>query len=163
MNGDKRIKKISDLLVTVYRSIRTRGITLLFESIKRTPSNDISVQVVRSLVVSVVALIADFGLLIIFKEVFGIHYLLAAALSFGIGVVVNYILSVRWVFAHRKLANRHAEFIIFLIICTAGLGLNLVIIAGLVQVFAVDYRIAKIVSTIVVFFWNFIARKKILY
>ena len=112
---------------------------------------------------SVIALVADFGMLIVFKEVLGIHYLVAAAMSFGIGVVVNYTLSVRWVFANRKFSNRHAEFIIFLAICATGLGLNLVIIAGLVQIHGIDYRFAKIVSTIVVFFWNFIARKKILY
>jgi len=102
-------------------------------------------------------------MLVFFKEILGIHYLIAAAMSFGLGVVVNYTLSVRWVFAHRKLKNRKAEFMIFLIITTAGLGLNLVIIAGLVQIYGIDYRIAKVVSTIIVFFWNFIARKRILY
>lgn len=128
-----------------------------------TPTKNVTVQVIRSLVVSVIAFIADFGMLVVFKEFLGIHYLLAAALSFGVGVVVNYTLSVRWVFADRKLASRHAEFIIFLTICAIGLGLNLMIIAGMVQFLNIDYRVAKIVATIVVFFWNFIARKKILY
>jgi putative flippase GtrA len=117
----------------------------------------------RSLVVSVVALFIDFGMLIVFKELLGINYLVAAAMSFCLGVVINYTLSVRWVFAKRKFTNRHAEFLVFLIISAAGLGLNLIIIAGTVQLFSIDYRIAKIVSTVVVFFWNFIARKKILY
>lgn len=66
-------------------------------------------------------------------------------------------------FAKRKLANRHAEFAIFTIICAVGLGLNLIIIAGLVQLVHFDYRWAKAVSTVIVFFWNFLARKKILY
>jgi putative flippase GtrA len=127
------------------------------------PSHSASVQLVRSLVVSVIALIADFGSLIILKEFFGVHYLLAAALSFSLGVVVNYGLSVRFVFARRKLASKHAEFVIFVIICAVGLGLNLAIIGGLVQLVYLDYRIAKVISTAVVFFWNFVARKKILY
>lgn len=113
--------------------------------------------------VSAIALVIDFSVLLFFKEILGIHYLLAATLGFGLGVVANYILSVRWVFADRKFTNRHAEFTIFLVICAVGLGLNLVIIAGMVQWLFVDYRIAKVVSTVVVFFWNFIARKKILY
>lgn len=136
---------------------------LLKESCNLTPSNRATVQMVRSLVVSVIALIVDFGSLVILKEVFGVHYLLAATISFGFGIAVNYTLSVKWVFARRKLANRHAEFVVFTIICTVGLGLNLVIIAGLVQLVHFDYRLAKAVSTVIVFFWNFLARKKILY
>jgi putative flippase GtrA len=132
------------------------------EVINLTPSYKASVQFIRSLVVSVIALSVDFGLLVFFKEIVGIHYLVAAAMSFSIGIVVNYSLSVAWVFAHRKVASRRKEFLIFTILSLMGLGLNLVIIAGLVQLH-VDYRWAKAVSTVVVFFWNFLARKKILY
>lgn len=127
------------------------------------PSHRASVQMVRSLVVSGIAFVADFGSLVIFKEVFDVHYLVAATLSFGLGVVVNYILSVRWVFAERQLESRHKEFVFFVAICAIGLVLNLAIIAGLVQALRVDYRLAKIVSTILIFFWNFFARKKFLY
>jgi putative flippase GtrA len=150
-------------LAASYRSIYSKGQKIVKESVQLTPTNDVTVQIVRSLVVSVIALLVDFGMLIIFKEVLGINYLLGAAMSFCLGVVVSYSLSIRWVFANRKFTNRHAEFLVFLTISAAGLGLNLVIIAGTVQLFNVDYRVAKIVSTAVVFFWNFIARKKILY
>lgn len=145
------------------RKLYSRGFRLLMDSLHRTPSHDVSVQVVRSLVVSVIALVFDFGMLVVLKEVFGVHYLLAAALSFCLGVAVNYYLSVKWVFANRKLTNRHAEFTIFFTICAIGLALNLAIIALMVQRVGVDYKLAKGVSTAVVFFWNFIARKKILY
>lgn len=133
------------------------------ESFEASPSSKTSIQLIRSLIVSVVALVIDFGGLIFLKEVFSINYLIAATISFLAGVTVNYALSVKWVFAERKLASRKAEFVIFVFICTIGLGLNLAIIAGMVQVGHLDYRVAKAVSTIVVFFWNFIARKKILY
>ncbi|MET1033530.1 MAG: GtrA family protein [Candidatus Saccharimonadales bacterium] len=136
---------------------------LLGEVCRLAPSHRASVQFIRSLVVSVIALIVDFGLLVILKESAGMHYLLAATLSFGAGVVVNYLLSVKWVFAQRKLASRRKEFVIFTVICAIGLGLNLAIIAGFVQLFHFDYRVAKAISTVIVFFWNFLARKKILY
>lgn len=127
------------------------------------PSHKYSVQLIRSMVVSVIALIADFGALLILKENFGINYLLAAALSFSLGVVVNYILSVKWVFANRRLSSFHKEFVIFVIICIVGLVLNLVIIALAVTKLKLDYRFAKAISAILVFFWNFLARKKVLY
>ncbi len=136
---------------------------LVIEIVKLKPSHNTMVQLIRSLVVSVVALVVDFGTLVIMKEKLGINYLVAATISFTLGVLVNYALSVWWVFADRQLASKKAEFTIFFIICAIGLALNLAIIAGMVQWMHVDYRIAKIVSTIVVFFWNFIGRKKILY
>jgi putative flippase GtrA len=139
------------------------SVALLRECCQRQPSTKALVQLVRSLVVSVIALAVDFSLLVFLKEVVGLHYLVAAALSFCMGVVVNYALSIRWVFANRKLSSKHAEFVIFVLICAVGLGLNLVIIWGLVQFIHFDYRFAKAVSTVVVFFWNFVARKKILY
>jgi putative flippase GtrA len=132
-------------------------------SLKKERSNDLDVQLVRSLIVSCIALAVDFGSLLFFKEILGIHYLVAAAMSFSLGVVISYILSTKWVFATRKLSNHKAEFVVFLVICTVGLLLNLAIIAGMVQLLSIDYRVAKAISTVVVFFWNFIARKKILY
>jgi putative flippase GtrA len=145
------------------RGLLRWSMQVLGESWGSKASHRASVQMVRSLAVSVIALIVDFGFLVFLKEAAGMHYLVAAAISFSLGLIVNYILSVKWVFAKRKLANRHAEFLIFTIICTVGLGLNLVIIAGLVQLVHFDYRWAKAVSTVVVFFWNFFARKRILY
>ncbi len=136
---------------------------LLREVMRLQPSNKYVIQLLRSLVVSVIALIADFGLLVILKEKFGAHYLLAAALSFSLGVVVSYMLSVKWVFATRRLDSYHKEFIIFVIICTVGLALNLAIIALAVSWLEFDYRLAKAISAMLVFFWNFIAKKIILY
>ncbi len=136
---------------------------LIIECCRLKPSHNTLVQLIRSLVVSVIALVVDFGLLLIFKEVFGIHYLVAAALSFSCGVIVNYYLSIWWVFADRKLSSARKEFIIFVVITTLGLAFNLAIIAGMVNIGKVDYRVGKAVSTVIVFFWNFIARKKILY
>ena len=127
------------------------------------PSHDYTIQLLRSLVVSAVALIVDFGTLIVLKQKFGIYYLLAATISFCLGILVNYALSVKWVFAYRQLTSRTHEFIVFVIITAAGLLFNLLIIAGMVELLKVDYRVGKAVSTIIVFFWNFLARKKILY
>ena len=126
-------------------------------------SDDYAIQFIRSLVVSAISLVVDFSILIFLKQVLGVNYLIAATLSFCVGVLVNYLLSVTWVFAQRKLDNRTHEFVIFVVITGIGLVFNLLIIAGMVELLKIDYRVGKAVSTIVVFFWNFLARKKILY
>ncbi len=139
------------------------GLLLAGEVCTTRRSSSGMIQMIRSLVVSVIALSADFSFMVVLKEGLHVHYLLASAAGFTLGVVVNYLISVGWVFADRKLTSKHAEFTIFVGICLAGLLLNLGIIASLVEFVGLDYRISKAVSTVVVFFWNFIARKRILY
>lgn len=159
-HGITRLRGFSE---SMHERTNSKFLRVLIVSARLSPSHDTSVQFIRSLVVSVIALCFDFGSLVILKEKFGVQYLLAAAIGFCIGVVVNYVLSVVWVFANRKFTNKHAEFTIFFVICAVGLALNLGIIAALVQIMRMDYRLAKAIATVVVFFWNFVARKKVLY
>lgn len=136
---------------------------LFIKSLGLVPSTNLSVQLIRSLIVSIVAFVFDFGLLLVMKEALSMNYLIAATISYCVGLIVNYVLSVMWVFPDHKISRRHVEFSFFAIISLVGLAINGGIIAGLVQGANLDYRIAKLVATIVVFFWNFIVRKKILY
>lgn len=121
------------------------------------------IQLARSLIVSVIALTADFGTLIFLKQTADVHYLLAAGIGFMIGVAINYYLSVTWVFTARQLTSKTHEFAIFTAINIVGLIGNLLIIAGMVEILAADYRMGKAVSTVIVFFWNFLMRKKVLF
>jgi putative flippase GtrA len=139
------------------------GKHLLKESAKRQPTHHFHVQFVRSAVVSVIAVLVNFGASYIFKEMLGMYYLLAASLSFFLGVLVNYFFSVKWVFAHRQLESKHMEFVIFVVITTVGLVFNLLIIAGMVEIAKTGYWVALLIATVLVFFWNFLARKKFLY
>lgn len=135
----------------------------ILELLERGPSHKYHVQFIRSLVVSGVAVMVNFGGSFVLEEKAGLYYLLSAALSFFMGVIVNYRLSVKWVFATRKLGSRHIEFVVFVIITGVGLVLNLAIIAGLVELAGSSYWLALTAATVVVFFWNFLMRKKILY
>lgn len=127
------------------------------------PNPSVDIQLIRSLLVSCIALAVDFTTLITLKEVFGLYYLAAVAVGALAGLATNYYLSITWVFSHRKLRSMTFEFAIFAAINFAGLMFNLAIIYYLVETHQLDYRWAKVVATIVVFFWNFIARKKILF
>lgn len=56
--------------------------------------------------------------------------LIGALLGFLISVVVNYLLSMRFVFARKDDMNRAKEFTIFVVLSIIGLGLNELIILG---------------------------------
>ena len=52
---------------------------------------------------------------------------IGSALGFTVSVIVNYILSFKFVFERKEDMNRKAEFVIFIILSVIGLGLNQVV------------------------------------
>ncbi len=114
-------------------------------------------------IVGGVAFIADYGCLWILTEYYHCHYLLSAAIAFILGLAINYVLSTKWVFIDRKYESRWVEFLFFTFIGIVGLILNEILIFVVSRVFTKHYMIGKIISTIVVFFWNFLARKYLLF
>ncbi|HNS26245.1 MAG TPA: GtrA family protein, partial [Methanobacteriaceae archaeon] len=83
--------------------------------------------------------------------------------AFILGLIVNYILSISWVFNNRKLNSSTLEFGVFSLIGMVGLGLNEVFIWFFTAEVGFYYLISKIISAIIVLFWNFFARKYVLF
>ena len=129
--------------------------------IKKT--NNGFIQFVRYGLVSVIALAVDFGCMVLLVELFSMHYLVAATVSFISGLVVNYLLSRAWVFTERKYESRVKEFIIFTGIGIVGLLLNNSIMWLAVERIGIYYIFSKIIATILVFFWNFGLRKMLVF
>ena len=126
-------------------------------------TSDTLTQLFRYAFVGGLAFIVDYGSLWFLTEVCGLHYLLSAAIAFILGLTCNYLLSTAWVFSGRSLENRWAEFAVFALIGVVGLGLNELIMWVGTDKLHLHYMLSKIVSTAIVFFWNFFARKFILF
>ncbi len=132
--------------------------SFLFEKSDKT-----SVQLFKYFFVGGIAYCADFGSLFILTDIVKVHYLISAAIAFTLGLITNYTLSIFWVFSKRTVSDKKLEFIIFSVIGLVGLALNEVIIWFFTETAHFHYLISKVFSTVVVFFWNFFARKKILF
>ncbi len=120
-------------------------------------------EFLKYLFVGFTAFLADFSSLLIGTKFFHINYLISAAFGFFIGVIVNYQLSIRWVFKYRVLGNKSLEFFYFTVIGIIGLVLNEIFIFGFTQLLNGKYLLAKLPTTILVFLWNFGARKFFLF
>jgi len=120
-------------------------------------------QLFRYTFVGGFAFIVDFGLLIFLTEYFHVYYLLSAGIAFVVGLVVNYYLSVRWVFNNRVVQNRIVEFLAFALIGMAGLGLNELFLWIFTDKLLIHYIFSKVITTFIVYFWNFFARKLLLF
>ncbi len=115
-------------------------------------------QIIKFGIVGILATIIDYGLMILFTEVFNINYLISSVMSFSVSVVFNYIVSTKYVFNvnHKKSIK---DFIVFIVLSVIGLGINSLIMYLGVDKVGIDYRIVKIGATAIVMVYNFITRK----
>jgi putative flippase GtrA len=113
--------------------------------------------------VSVAALAVDYGLLVSLTEFAGLNYLVSAAISFTAGLVLNYILSVRFVFRERRLESKRLEMLGFALIGLAALALNEMLMMALVGWAGLGYALAKLPATGIGFIFNFGVRRAFLF
>lgn len=116
-------------------------------------------QFFRYIFVGGFAAIVNIGSLYVFKEFLQMYYLLANVLGFILGLITNYILSKWLVFAKEKSMNAIVEFAIYAIIGVLGLIFDTFFIWIFTTKMQIYYMISKIISTGLVFIWNFLARK----
>lgn len=145
-------------------------------------TDNTGIQFFRSLFVGGIATVADMAVLIFIREVFKVPEGIAAVFGFIVGLAVNYVISTYWVFAKAKVKNRAADFIAFGVIGIIGLGLTQLIIEpfsvkgmfgeGILVTHAVFgsllptdkyYIVGKVIAVVLVYMWNFFARKFFLY
>ena len=108
--------------------------------------------------VAIVAALVNIGMLYVFTDLFYINYLISNILSFTLGLLVNYVLSKKFVFKESKM-NKILEFIIYAVIGSIGLGIDTLVLWLFTSKFKIYYLLSKIISTGVTFIWNFSARK----
>lgn len=118
------------------------------------------IQMSRYFVAAGIGLLIDFGLVVVCKEVLGLYYLVAICIGFLAGLAVAYILSNRFVFGAPKTSHKQA-FMLFGIIGLVGLGILNLLVWIFTSGFGINYLVSKALATIVVFMWNFFARKRL--
>ena len=134
------------------------GIPSLKALLKDKPDSLIG-QLLRYAVVGGISFVVDYGSLWLLTEKAGVPYLWSAAIAFVLGLICNYLLSTAWVFGESRIKNAWGEFLAFAVIGVVGLGLNELIMYGCTDGLGFHYMLSKIVSTAIVFFWNFLARR----
>lgn len=116
-------------------------------------------QIIKFGFVGFLCFFIDYGIMVFLTEVAGVNYLLSSGCSFSVSVVVNYILSIKFVFDADKNANKVREFLVFLILSIGGLGINQLVMWIAVDGIGIHYMISKIGATAIVMVYNFITRK----
>ncbi len=137
-------------------------------------------QIMRFGVVGVICFLIDWliglaivkiGVASLGDETFSMFSQIGSTCGFIISVVVNYILSFKFVFERKEDLNRKAEFVIFVVLSVIGLGINqLIIYLCTVPLYnsvmwfhqfsyGLLYTAAKVLATAIVMVYNFVTRK----
>ena len=135
----------------------------MIDKLFKQKTDNIFIQLFRYIFVGGTAFAVDFFFLYFFSDICGIYYLISAVLSFIISVLVNYIMSTKWVFNQDNIENKVLEFNLFILISTIGLGFTEILLYLFTDIFGIYYLISKIIAAIIVLFWNFIARRVMFY
>jgi len=125
-------------------------------------------EFLRYIIVGGSAFIIDFLTMYLFKEFIfkGQHLYCAVFLGYTIGLVYNFVLSCLYVFkdGFKKIKNKEIQsFIIFTVIGIIGLGLTEILMYCFVDLLNIYYLLSKIITGAIVVFWNYIARKIIIF
>ncbi len=116
-------------------------------------------QMVKFGAVGFLCFLIDYGIMLLLTEVAGVNYLISCSISFSVSVIVNYLLSMHFVFAAKANMKKRTQFVIFVILSVIGLGLNQLFMWLFVDLVHIPYQIAKLAVTAIVMLFNFVTRK----
>ncbi len=135
----------------------------IWNNLFRDNSRNYYIQIFRYLLSGLFAFLVDAFILFTLTEYFNFHYLLSTVLAYSIGIIVTYIINIVWVFDKRKQKRQSIELLIFILITLVGLLITYILMWYLTSKLEIFYLISKVITTIVVFGWNFLMKKKILF
>jgi putative flippase GtrA len=121
------------------------------------------VDLLRYGAASAAALTVDAGTLLLLVSFFGVNYLVAASIGFLSGLATVYALSVRYVYDDSRVLRPVQEAAGFLVTGLIGLILTQASMALLVGAFGLQVGVAKIPTVAVVFLFNFLSRRMLLF
>ena len=116
-------------------------------------------QIIKFGFVGFLCFFIDYGIMVFLTEALKINYLISSGCSFSVSVIVNYILSIKFVFDADRDANKVKQFLVFLFFSIGGLIINQIVMWVAVDLLCIFYMISKIGATAIVMVYNFITRK----
>ena len=151
-------------LLTEIREIFRLFFHFRFKELIITPTENQTLQLCRYLLTAVIATIVDYLGLFIGTELCGLHYLIGTALGYLAGIFVTYFLSKHLVFSTRAArGGQGTELIGNFVIGLIALGLTELLMWVIKDLLHANLWVARVIVTVLVFFWNYLARKKFLY
>ena len=119
---------------------------------------DLPKQLIKYAGVGGVSAIFHYATLVACVELFNINPVAAAVAASTVGAGVNYWLNYHYTFASDR---RHLQSVPrFLVVASTGAGLNAGLMHVGVNLVEMHYLPAQLITTVIVFFWNFLINRR---
>jgi putative flippase GtrA len=107
-----------------------------------------------------IATLVDLSLLFTLTEFLAIHYFFSGIVSYICGGLVHYVLNKKYTFKNRS-KKIVTQLSVFFGVALVGLAITQLLLYVLVELWAVWYIFAKLISIFIVLLWNFTGHKYI--
>jgi len=141
----------------------TKNIKNIYFRLFKGSSKGYNVQLFRYLISGFFAFFVDALLLFLLTEYVHLYYLISVVIAYSVGLLVSYFTNIIWVFENRKKKQQSVELVIFIVISLLGLLFTFILMWLFTSELNIYYLYSKIITTIIVFIWNFVAKKWILF
>ena len=131
------------------------------KKIENTKINEYIKQFMLYLIVGSGATLVEWIAFYLFDQRLNIHYMVATSLAFILSTFANWVLGRLIMFKSSK--STWKELIQIYLVSIAGLLMNLIIMWIAITKLGFPNMFSKIAATGIVFFWNFIIRKLLIY
>lgn len=113
-------------------------------------------------IVGGIATLSEWIIFFFLDELFSIHYIVATVIAYVISTFVNW-LAGRLILFKSTEKGVVLEIISIYLTSIIGLLLNMLIMWGAVEKIGINEMISKIAATVIVFGWNYVIRKVVIY
>jgi putative flippase GtrA len=116
-------------------------------------------QLARSGMASVSAAVCDYALLILLVELFEVPAVRASVFGFLLGLSISYLFTALWIFPGHEHGRHSLQLLFFLLAAGSGLAVHTGLMVLLIERLELYYVLAKALTLVAVFGWNFILRR----
>ena len=117
-------------------------------------------RIARYFMVGGISAVVDIGLFALFASHLKMPWIPVSICTFIVGTLVNYLLSIRFVFESKaRFDRRRHEILAVFLVSSLALLVNQIILFISIEVFQWHLIFSKCVATGCVFFWNYFGRK----
>lgn len=118
-----------------------------------------SYQFIKFGLVGALGFVINIAIFYFTNEILHIYYILCAIIAFLVAVINNFIWNKYWTFKNTYSKSIHFQFFKYLIVNLFSLGINLMALAALVQIFKMQILISQIIAVLCAMAINFIGSK----
>ena len=131
------------------------------------PTDNGLIKFFRYCFVGGIAFVVDYAVCAVLFFIIGKGYagtIIGTTMGFIFGLIVNFLLSKRFVFTEDAKTGKKSEFLWYTVIGVIGWGLSVLLMLFATEwVLSMNQYIAKIIVALIVLVYNYLARKIILY